>query len=163
VHIYIHRDTKQPQGLKNLCTTLPAVTVVMRGGAHAGTFQAMSDCVDTGIPLVVIKGSGGAADFIADLWEQLHSKDVKDASHRKLPAWVEAKNTVRDALKEVSMFVYVCVCVCECSHGARHVTIMVFVRVYVCVCACVYVLRQCLVPGNDTLKSLLEKGVCPAP
>jgi hypothetical protein len=37
----------------------------------------MSDAVDSGIPIVLVQGSGGAADFMVDLWKQLHGRFVR--------------------------------------------------------------------------------------
>lgn len=70
-------------------------------GLNAGTFRAMSDAVDSGIPLVLVKGSGGAADFMVDMWEQLHCRTddkFRKGRVRLLPPWAKAKVIVKQQL-----------------------------------------------------------------
>jgi hypothetical protein len=47
----------------------------------------MSDAVDSGIPIVLVQGSGGAADFMVELWKKLHGRLVLNSgnlSHKKI-------------------------------------------------------------------------------
>ena len=61
--------------------------------SFAGTFRQMSDAVDSGIPIVLVQGSGGAADFMVDLWKQLHGRLVLNSanlSHKKIDQiWID--------------------------------------------------------------------------
>ena len=51
-----------------------------------------------------IELGGTAADYMADLWEQLHAGTAKYHARRRartFPAWVEAKEKIRDGLLKV--------------------------------------------------------------
>eukprot|EP00050_Salpingoeca_kvevrii_P002038 m.185860 g.185860 ORF g.185860 m.185860 type:complete len:1506 (-) comp10522_c1_seq1:295-4812(-) len=50
---------------------IPIITVVVQGGP--GTLQTAHDAVKNGTPLVVVQGTGKAADVLAYAWEFLHA------------------------------------------------------------------------------------------
>eukprot|EP00051_Salpingoeca_urceolata_P006020 m.80019 g.80019 ORF g.80019 m.80019 type:complete len:1488 (-) comp14647_c0_seq3:1599-6062(-) len=54
---------------------VPIVTIVIQGGPN--TLQTAYDALQTGTPLVVVAGTGGAADLLTMAWEFLHGETYK--------------------------------------------------------------------------------------
>lgn len=57
----------------------PVVTIVIQGGP--GTLKTARNSVEVGTPLVVVDGSGQAADVLAYAWNFLHSSQAKCSSY----------------------------------------------------------------------------------
>ncbi len=105
--------------------------VVVRGGAN--TVKTISEALDSGVPVVLVKGSGGAADLLSDLWERIYGggPELSSSTYMFL--------VVCTCMLSVRMCMYVCVHYKRLKHVHASTYVHFCFNVYVCLYTYIYI------------------------
>lgn len=132
--------------------------VVVKGGPNS--IKTVSESLDSGVPVVLVKGSGGTADLLSDLWEKMYADD--DAANENTPSrdTMVRRQVSKYFLKEYGSLYEAFIkidqkrCVFVRAHGSLCIEMLLQVfceiialctilslrqtRAYACMCVCEY-------------------------